>query len=56
MTVVINYFNDSVKIFDNIKSINSSNNVHYVLVDFLNNEIMIPVKNVEYVIINKLDI
>ena len=53
MTVIINYFNNSVKIFDNIKSINSLNNVDYVLIDYLNNEIMIPIKNVEYVTINE---
>lgn len=53
MTVIINYFNNSVKIFDNIISLDGSNNEDYIFVDFLNNDIRISRKNVEYILIDK---
>ena len=51
MIVLINYFNNPVKIFDNIISINDSNSKDYILVDTLNNDIRIPRLNVEYILI-----
>jgi hypothetical protein len=53
MIVIINYFNNSVKIFDNIISLDGSNNEDYILVDSLNNDIRISRKNVEYILIDK---
>jgi len=51
MVVLINYFNNPVKIFDNIISINDSNSKDYLLTDSLNNDIRIPRSNVEYILI-----
>jgi hypothetical protein len=56
MTVIINYFNNSVKIFDNIISLDGSNNEDYIFVDSLNNDIRISRKNVEYILIDKNEI
>jgi hypothetical protein len=56
MTVIINYFNNSVKIFDNIISLDGSNNEDYILVDSLNNDIRISRKNVEYILVDKNEI
>ena len=53
MTVIINYFNNSVKIFDDIISLDGSNNEDYILVDSLNNDIRISRKNVEYILVDK---
>lgn len=53
MIVIINYFNNSVKIFDNVISLDGSNNEDYILVDSLNNDIRISRKNVEYILIDK---
>lgn len=53
MTVIINYFNNSVKIFDNVISLDGSNNEDYILVDSLNNDIRISRKNVEYILVDK---
>lgn len=53
MTVIINYFNNSVKIFDDIISLDGSNNEDYILVDLLNNDIRISRKNVEYILVDK---
>lgn len=53
MTVIINYFNNSVKIFDSIISLDGSNNEDYILVDSLNNDIRISRKNVEYILVDK---
>ena len=53
MTVIINYFNNSVKIFDNIISLDGSNDEDYIFVDSLNNDIRISRKNVEYILIDK---
>jgi hypothetical protein len=55
MIVIINYFNNSVKIFDNIISLDGSNNEDYILVDSLNNDIRISRKNVEYILIDKYE-
>lgn len=51
MVVLINYFNNPVKIFDNIISINDSNSKDYLLTDSLNNDIRISRSNVEYILI-----
>lgn len=56
MTVIINYFNNSVKIFDDIISLDGSNNEDYILVDSLNNDIRISRKNVEYILVDKNEI
>ena len=56
MTVIINYFNNSVKIFDDIISLDGSNNEDYILVDLLNNDIRISRKNVEYILVDKNEI
>lgn len=56
MTVIINYFNNSVKIFDNIISLDGSNNEDYIFIDSLNNDIRISRKNVEYILIDKNEI
>ncbi len=56
MTVIINYFNNSVKIFDSIISLDGSNNEDYILVDSLNNDIRISRKNVEYILVDKNEI
>ena len=56
MTVIINYFNNSVKIFDNIISLDGSNDEDYIFVDSLNNDIRISRKNVEYILIDKNEI
>jgi hypothetical protein len=53
MIVIINYFNNSVKIFDNVINLDGSNNEDYILVDSLNNDIRISRKNVEYILIDK---
>lgn len=53
MMVIINYFNNSVKIFDDIISLDGSNNEDYILVDSLNNDIRISRKNVEYILVDK---
>jgi hypothetical protein len=55
MIVIINYFNNSVKIFDNIICLDGSNNEDYILVDSLNNDIRISRKNVEYILIDKYE-
>ena len=56
MTVIINYFNNSVKIFDSIISLDGSNNEDYILLDSLNNDIRISRKNVEYILVDKNEI
>ncbi len=53
MVVLINYFNNQVKIFDNIISINDSNDKDYILTDSDDNIIRIPRINVECILINK---
>lgn len=56
MTVIINYFNNSVKIFDDIISLDGSNNEDYILIDSLSNDIRISRKNVEYILVDKNEI
>ena len=54
MVVLINYFNNQVKIFDNIISINDSNDKDYILIDTFDNNIRIPRINVECMLIDKI--
>lgn len=53
MIVIINYFNNSIKIFNDIVSINDGSDKDYILVDTLNNDIRISRQNVEYIMIDK---
>lgn len=55
MVVLINYFNNQVKIFDNIISINDSSDKDYILIDSLDNNIRIPRINVECIVIDKCE-
>lgn len=53
MIVIINYFNNSIKIFNDIVRINDGSDKDYILVDTLNNDIRISRQNVEYIMIDK---
>lgn len=55
MIVLINYFNNQVKIFDNIISINDANDKDYILIDSFDNNIIIPRLNVEYMLIDNFE-
>lgn len=55
MVVLINYFNNQVKIFDNIISVNDSSDKDYILIDSFDNNIRIPRLNVEYIFIDKYE-
>jgi hypothetical protein len=55
MIVLINYFNNQVKIFDNIISINDANDKDYILIDSFENNIIIPRLNVEYMLIDNFE-
>ena len=54
MVVLINYFNNQVKIFDNIIYINDSNDKDSILIDTFDNNIRIPRINVECMLIDKI--
>lgn len=54
MIILINYFNNQIKIFDNIKSINDSSDKDYILIDSFDNNIRIPRINVESILIDKI--
>ena len=55
MVVLINYFNNQVKIFDNIITINESSDKDYILIDSFDNNIRIPRLNVEYILVDKIE-
>lgn len=55
MVVLINYFNNQIKIFDNIISINDANDKDYILIDSFDNNIIIPRLNVEYMLIDNFE-
>lgn len=55
MVVLVNYFNNQVKIFDNIISINDSSDKDYILIDSFDNTIRISRVNVEYILIDKFE-
>ena len=55
MIILINYFNNQIKIFDNIKSINDSSDKDYILIDSFDNSIRIPRINVECIVIDKCE-